>query len=141
MKRSASAVWQGSLKNGKGALTAPGGALKNTEYSFGSRFESGAGTNPEELVAAAHSGCFAMAFSASLGEAGFTPERVEVTAEVSFENVPATGWTVTASHLIMKAKVPGIDSGKFAEIADKAKTGCPISRLLNAKITLAATLG
>jgi osmotically inducible protein OsmC len=140
MKRSASAVWQGSLKTGKGSITAPGGALKNTEYSFGSRFESGAGTNPEELIAAAHSGCFAMAFSATLGEAGITPERVDVTAEVSLDNVPPAGWTVTASHLILKAKVPGIDAAKFEELANKAKAGCPISRLLNAKITLSATL-
>lgn len=140
MKRSASAVWQGSLKTGKGTISSPGGALKNTEYSFGSRFESGAGTNPEELIAAAHSGCFAMAFSATLGEAGFTPERVDVTAEVSLDNVPPAGWTVTASHLILKAKVPGIDAAKFEELAGKAKAGCPISRLLNAKITLAATL-
>ena len=140
MKRSASAVWQGSLKTGKGALTAPGGALKATEYSFGSRFESGAGTNPEELIAAAHSGCFAMALSAALGEAGFTPERIDVTAEVSLDNVPPAGWTVTASHLVLQAKVPGIDAAKFEEVAAKAKAGCPISRLLNAKITLAATL-
>jgi len=140
MKRSASAVWQGSLKTGKGALTAPGGALKNTEYSFSSRFESGAGTNPEELIAAAHSGCFAMALSATLGEAGFAPEQIDVTAEVSLDNLPPAGWTVTASHLVLKAKVPGIDAAKFEELAAKAKAGCPISRLLNAKITLAATL-
>ncbi len=140
MKRTASAVWQGSLKAGKGALTAPGGALNNTEYSFGSRFESGAGTNPEELIAAAHAGCFAMAFSAMLGEAGFTPERVDVTAEVSLDNVPPAGWTVTASNLVLRAKVPGLPPAKFDEIAAKAKAGCPISRLLNAKISLAATL-
>lgn len=140
MKRTASALWQGSLKTGKGSLTSPGGALKNTEYSFGSRFESGAGTNPEELIAAAHSGCFAMALSAALGEAGFTPERIEVTAEVSLDNVPPAGWTVTASHLVLQAKVPGIEAAKFSDIAAKAKAGCPISRLLNAKITLAATL-
>ena len=140
MKRSASAVWQGSLKTGKGSLTAPGGALKNTEYSFGSRFETGAGTNPEELIAAAHSGCFAMALSAMLGEAGFTAERIDVTAEVSLDQVPPAGWTVTASHLVLKAKIPGIDAGKFDEIAAKAKAGCPISRLLNAKVTLTATL-
>ena len=140
MKRTASAVWQGSLKTGKGALTAPGGALKNTEYSFGSRFESGAGTNPEELIAAAHAGCFAMALSAMLGEAGFTPERIDVTAEVSLDQVPPAGWTVTASHLVLQAKVPGISAAKFEEVAGKAKAGCPISRLLNAKITLAASL-
>lgn len=140
MKRSASAVWQGSLKAGKGSLTSPGGALSNTEYSFGSRFESGAGTNPEELIAAAHAGCFAMAFSAELGKAGFTPDRVEVTAEVSLDNVPPAGWTVTKSHLVMKARIPGIDQAKFAEIAAGAKAGCPISRLLKAEITLDATL-
>jgi osmotically inducible protein OsmC len=140
MKRTASAVWHGSLKTGKGALTVPGGALKNAEYSFGSRFESGAGTNPEELIAAAHSGCFAMALSAMLGEAGFTPERIDVTAEVSLDQVPPAGWTVTASHLVLQAKIPGIAAAKFAEIAAKAKAGCPISRLLNAKVTLAATL-
>jgi osmotically inducible protein OsmC len=140
MKRSATAVWQGSLKEGKGSLTTPGGALHDTQYSFGSRFASGAGTNPEELIAAAHSGCFAMAFSAALGEAGITPERVEVTAEVSLDNVPPKGWTVTTSHLIMTAKVPGIDAARFNEIAAAAKANCPISRLLNANITLSATL-
>jgi lipoyl-dependent peroxiredoxin len=141
MKRNATAVWTGSLKTGKGALTVPGGALKATEYSFGSRFESGAGTNPEELIAAAHSGCFAMALSATLGEAGFTPERIEVTAEVTLENVPPKGWSVTASHLVLVAKIPGIESGKFHELAEKAKVNCPISRLLNATITLSAKLG
>lgn len=140
MKRTASAVWQGSLKAGKGALTVPGGALQNTEYSFGSRFESGAGTNPEELIAAAHAGCFAMALSAELGKAGFTPDRLDVTAEVSLDNVPPAGWTVTASHLVLTAKIPGIEAAKFHEIAAGAKAGCPISRLLNAKVTLAATL-
>ena len=140
MKRTASAVWQGSLKTGKGLLTAPGGALKNTEYSFGSRFASGAGTNPEVLIAAAHAGCFAMALSAMLGEAGFTPERLDVTAEVSLDNVPPAGWTVTTSHLVLQAKIPGLDQGRFAEITAKAKAGCPISRLLNAKITLDAKL-
>ena len=140
MKRSASAIWQGSLKTGKGTLTAPGGALKNTEYSFASRFASGAGTNPEELVAAAHAGCFAMALSAALGEAGFTPERLESTAEVNFDNVPPKGWTITASHLVLNARIPGIDAGKFAEIAAKAKANCPISRVLNATITLDAKL-
>ena len=140
MKRTASAVWQGSLKAGKGSLTAPGGALNHTEYSFGSRFESGRGTNPEELIAAAHAGCFAMAFSAMLGEAGFTPERLDVTAEVSLDKVEPAGWTVTSSHLVMKAKIPGIEPTRFGEIAAKAKAGCPISRLLNARITLDAAL-
>ena len=140
MKRTATAVWHGSLKEGKGTLTAPGGALRNTEYSFGSRFASGAGTNPEELIAAAHAGCFAMALSAALGEAGFTPERLESTAELSFENVPPKGWTITASHLVLTAKVPGIDAAKFSEVAAKAKANCPVSRVLNANITLSATL-
>jgi len=141
MKRTATAVWQGSLKEGKGTLTAPGGALHDTPYSFGSRFASGAGTNPEELIAAAHSGCFAMALSAALGEAGFTPERLEVTAELSFDNVPPAGWTITASHLVLQAKVPGVTREKFDEIAAQAKANCPISRVLNAKISLAANLG
>lgn len=140
MKRSASAVWQGSLKEGKGTLTAPGGALKNTEYSFGSRFASGAGTNPEELIAAAHAGCFAMAFSMILGGAGFTPEQLDATAEVKFEEVAPAGWTITASHLTVKGKVPGIDAAQFAELAAKAKAGCPISRVLKAEITLDAQL-
>jgi osmotically inducible protein OsmC len=140
MKRTATAVWHGSLKEGKGQLTAPGGALHDTEYSFGSRFASGAGTNPEELVAAAHAGCFAMALSGALGEAGFTPERLEATAEVSFDNVPPKGWTITASHLVLNAKVPGIDAARFEEVAAKAKANCPISRVLNATITLSAQL-
>ena len=140
MKRNATAVWNGSLKEGKGTLTAPGGALKNTEYSFGSRFESGAGTNPEELIAAAHAGCFAMALSAMLGEAGFKPDRLEVSAEVSLDNVPPAGWTVTASRLKLTAKIPGIEQARFDEIAAKAKAGCPISRLLKADISLDAKL-
>jgi osmotically inducible protein OsmC len=140
MKRSATAVWNGSLKEGTGTLTAPGGALHATPYSFASRFASGAGTNPEELIAAAHAGCFAMALSAALGEAGFKPDRLEVTAEVSLDNVPPKGWTVTASHLALTAKIPGLDAAKFDEIAAKAKANCPISRLLNATITLAARL-
>jgi peroxiredoxin, OsmC subfamily len=140
MKRTATAVWNGSLKQGKGTLTAPGGALDNTPYSFGSRFENGAGTNPEELIAAAHAGCFAMAFSAMLGEAGFTPDRVEARADVTLEQVPPAGWTVTKSHLTLAAKIPNIDQAKFDEIAAKAKAGCPISRLLKADITLDAKL-
>ena len=140
MKRTATAIWKGSLKEGSGSLTAPGGALHDTQYSFGSRFASGAGTNPEELIAAAHAGCFAMALSAALGEAGFTPTSLKATAEVSLENMPPKGWTVTASHLVMDASIPGIDAAKFDEIAQKAKANCPISRLLNANITLAARL-
>ena len=140
MKRTATAVWNGTLKEGKGTLTAPGGAFKNTPYSFGSRFENGAGTNPEELIAAAHAGCFAMALSGELAGAGFKPEQLDAKSEVSLENVPGKGWNVTASHLILKGKVPGIDAAKFQELANKAKTNCPISKLLNATITLDAQL-
>ena len=140
MKRSASAVWNGTLKTGTGSLTAPGGAFKSTPYSFNARFADGPGTNPEELIAAAHAGCFAMALSGVLGEAGFTADRLDATAEVSLENVPPAGWTVTTSHLTLTAKIPGIDDAKFQELAAKAKAGCPISRLLNAKITLTAKL-
>lgn len=140
MKRIATAVWNGSLKEGSGTLTAPGGALKSTPYSFGSRFESGVGTNPEELIAAAHAGCFAMALSAELGKAGLRPERLEARAEVSLDNVPPNGWTVTASHLVLQAKVPGVEPQRFAEIAEQAKANCPISRLLTAKVTLDASL-
>lgn len=140
MKRTATAVWTGSLKEGKGMLTAPGGVLRDTPYSFNARFATGSGTNPEELIAAAHSGCFAMALSAALGEAGFTPERLEARAEVNLEQVPPRGWTITASHLELTARVPGIDPTRFQEIASQAKAGCPVSRLLNANITLSARL-
>ena len=140
MKRSASAVWNGSLKEGAGSLTAPSGVLKSTPYSFGRRFGEEPGTNPEELVAAAHAGCFAMALSAELGKAGFTPTQLDATAEVALENIQPGGWTVTTSRITLKAKIPGIDQAKFNEIASGAKAGCPISRLLNAKISLDATL-
>ena len=140
MKRSATAVWNGSLKEGNGTLSAAGGALRSTPYSFGSRFESGAGTNPEELIAAAHAGCFAMALSAALTEAGFKPDRLEATADVKLENVPGSGWSVTASDLNLTAKIPGIDQDKFNELAEKAKSTCPISRLLNTQISLNAKL-
>ena len=141
MKRTASAVWTGSLKEGKGTLTAPGGALKNTPYSFSMRFENAPGTNPEELIAAAHAGCYAMALSAELGKAGFTPDRLEASAEVTLENVEGKGWTITSSALKLNAKIPKIDQAKFNEIANGAKVGCPISKLLNANITLDAKLG
>jgi osmotically inducible protein OsmC len=140
MKRTATAVWTGPLKEGSGTLSAPGGALKSTPYSFASRFAAGNGTNPEELIAAAHAGCFAMALSATLGEAGVVPERLEATAEVSLDNVPPKGWTVTASHLVLNARIPGMDVRRFEELAAKAKANCPISRLLNANITLTAKL-
>lgn len=139
MKRHASAVWSGDLKQGKGSLTTPSGVLKDTAYSFHTRFEQGAGTNPEELIAAAHAGCFAMATSAFLGKAGFTPERLSSEASLTLEQVDGN-WTITAIHLTINAKVPGIEQEKFQQIAGEAKTNCPVSRLLNAKITLDAKL-
>jgi osmotically inducible protein OsmC len=139
MKRKASAVWHGDLKTGKGAISTDSGVLKETQYSFGTRFENGVGTNPEELIAAAHAGCFAMAFSAELGKAGFTPTAIHATATVTLDKTDA-GFTVTESHLDMTAKIPGIDQSKFTAIANGAKAGCPISRLLNAKVTLDAKL-
>ena len=137
MKRKASAVWKGNLKEGKGSLTTESGTLKDTQYSFSTRFESGVGTNPEELVAAAHSGCFAMAFSAELGKAGLTPESISATATVTLDKTDA-GFTVTESHLDVTVKVPGADKEKVLAIAAAAKAGCPISRLLKANVTLDA---
>lgn len=137
MKRKASAVWQGGLKDGKGAISTESGVLKETQYSFGTRFENGPGTNPEELIAAAHAGCFSMAFSAELGRAGITPESIATSATVTLEKNDA-GWTVTESHLDVTAKVPGGDREKILGIANVAKAGCPISRLLYAKISLDA---
>jgi osmotically inducible protein OsmC len=139
MDRSASAVWHGSLKEGKGTISTQSGTLKETQYSFAARFESGVGTNPEELIAAAHAGCFTMALSAELGKAAFTPESIETSAVVTLDLHDKP--TVTKIHLTTKAKVPGIDKAKFDEIAGGAKAGCPISRLLAAaEITLDATL-
>ena len=137
MKRSASAVWNGDLKSGKGTLSAPGGALNNTPYSFTSRFENGLGTNPEELIAAAHAGCFTMALSAFLGKAGFTPQELTTKATLTMDQV-AGNWTITAIHLELTGRVPGIDAAKFEEIARDAKANCPVSRVLKADITLAA---
>ncbi len=139
MKRTASAKWNGSLKDGKGSLSAPGGVLKSTPYSFAARFGDAPGTNPEELIAAAHAGCFSMAFSATLGKAGFTPTSIETTATLSLDQVGA-GFEITAIHLDMSAAVPGLDAAKFQTLADDAKTNCPVSKVLKAKITLAATL-
>lgn len=139
MKRTASAKWNGSLKDGKGSLSAPGGVLKGTPYSFAARFGDAPGTNPEELIAAAHAGCFSMAFSATLGKAGFTPTSIETTASLSLDQVGA-GFEITAIHLDMSAAVPGLDAAKFQTLADDAKTNCPVSKVLKAKITLAATL-
>ena len=137
MKRKASAVWSGDLKSGKGSISSDSGVLKDTQYSFGTRFENGTGTNPEELIAAAHAGCFAMAFSAELGKAGLTPDSISATATVTLDMLP-TGPTVTESHLDVTVKVPGTDAAKVLEVANTAKAGCPISRLLNAKVTMDA---
>ncbi len=140
MDRSASAVWQGGLKDGKGTISTQSGMLKETQYSFGSRFETGIGTNPEELIAAAHAGCFTMALSAQLTDAGMVPESLETAAVVTLEKTD-DGPTVTKIHLKTKAKVPGAEKEKFDELAKKAKEGCPISRLLKAaEITLDAQL-
>jgi lipoyl-dependent peroxiredoxin len=139
MKRTASAVWNGDLKGGKGTLSTQSGVLKETAYSFTARFENGTGTNPEELIAAAHAGCFAMALSAFLGKAGFTPERLATNATLTLEQVSGN-WTITAIHLDLKAKVPKIDQKEFDTIAADAKANCPVSRVLNANITLAAKL-
>jgi lipoyl-dependent peroxiredoxin len=139
IRRKASAEWRGGLKDGKGTLTSGSGVLDKTQYSFGTRFEEGKGTNPEELVAAAHAGCFAMALSAQLGEAGMTAESIRVEATVSLEKV-ADGFAVTASHLHLRARVPGADAGAFDKAAQAAKAGCPISKLLKAEITLDSAL-
>ena len=139
MDRSASAVWRGSLKEGKGTISTQSGTLKETQYSFAARFESGVGTNPEELIAAAHAGCFSMALGAELGKAGFTPDSIDTTAVVTLDLHDKP--TITKIRLTTKAKVPNIDKAKFDEIANGAKAGCPISRLLAAaEITLDATL-
>lgn len=140
MQRNASAHWSGGLKDGKGTLSSASGVLKNTPYSFSTRFESQPGTNPEELIAAAHAGCFTMALSAELGKAGMTAQSIDTTATVTLEKTDA-GFTVTASHLQVTARIPGADQGKFDQAAKNAEEGCPISRLLKAKITMEAKLG
>ena len=139
MKRTASAVWNGDLKAGKGTLSTQGGVLNQTPYSFAARFEHGAGTNPEELIAAAHAGCFAMQLSALLSGAGFPPAELSANAALTFEQVGGV-WTITTIHLELTGRVPGIDSAKFAEIAAEAKASCPVSRVLKAEITLHAQL-
>jgi len=139
MKRSASAVWKAGLKDGKGTVSTESGTLSSVPYSFRMRFENEKGTNPEELVAAAHASCFSMALSLFMGNEGLTPERIDTTCVVSFDNVNGA-WTVTASHLETRVKSPGADPAKFQKAAEGAKAGCPISRLLNTKITLDARL-
>jgi lipoyl-dependent peroxiredoxin len=139
MDRSASAVWQGSLKEGKGTISTQSGTLKDTQYSFATRFADGVGTNPEELIAAAHAGCFTMAFSGQLTQAGFTAEKIETTAKLTLDMHDKP--TITKIHLTMSAKIPNIDKAKFDELAKAAETGCPVSRVLKAaEITLDATL-
>ena len=135
MKRHATAVWNGSGKEGKGTLSSQSGVLNETQYSFNSRFADGIGTNPEELVAAAHAGCFSMKLSFVLGEAGFTPERLETTSNINFEN-----GVLTESHLTVKAKVPGISKEKFDACVKEAEENCPISKALNMKISSEANL-
>src|ERR1700746_2674210 len=132
------AKWQGGLKDGKGWISTKSGAMSEQPYGFASRCECKPGTNPEELIGAAHAGCFTMALSLILGEAKLTAERMDTTAEVTLEKV-ADGFAITAVHLTLKAKVPGADQAKLEELAGKAKAGCPVSKLLNARITLDAT--
>ena len=139
MKKKAWAVWQGGIKDGSGTISTETGVLREAPYGFKARFEDGPGTNPEELIGAAHAGCFAMALSLMLTEAGFKPARLEAHAEVTLDKI-GDGFAITASHLTLKAKVPGIDQGKFEELTTKAKAGCPVSKVLNAKISLDASL-
>jgi lipoyl-dependent peroxiredoxin len=139
MQRKASAHWSGGLKDGKGTISSQSGVLKETPYSFTTRFESQPGTNPEELIAAAHAGCFTMALSAQLGNAGLTAQSIDTTATVTLEKTDA-GFTITASHLQVTARIPGADKAKFDQAAKSAEAGCPVSRVLNAKITMDAKL-
>ena len=139
MQRKASAVWKGGLKDGKGTITAPSGVLKDTPYSFTNRFENAAGTNPEELIAAAHAGCFSMALSAQLGGANLTPESISTTVTLSLDKLDS-GWAITASHIDVVGKVPGADAATFQKYAEAAEKGCPVSKVLNAKITMSAKL-
>jgi osmotically inducible protein OsmC len=139
MKRNASAVWTGNLKEGRGLISSDSGVLKDTQYSFSTRFEDGNGTNPEELIAAAHAACFSMALSAQLGTEGKTPERIETQAAVTLLKTDE-GFTITAVHLKVRAKVPGATPPDFQAAAEKAKAGCPVSRVLKAEITMETKL-
>ena len=134
-KTTGSAVWSGGIKDGKGAISTKSGALKDYPYGFASRFEGKPGSNPEELIGAAHAACFTMALSLILGEAKLTAEKMETTAEVTLDKVEG-GFAITAVHLSLKGKVPGADQAKFEELANKAKAGCPVSKLFKADITL-----
>src|SRR5690349_7072269 len=139
MQRKASAVWQGDLKGGKGSISTSSGVLKETQYSFSTRFENGVGTNPEELLAAAHAGCFTMALSAQLGNAGMVATKLETTATVTLEKV-GEAFSITKSHLDLVAQVPGADRGKFDAAVKAAETGCPVSKLFKAEISVSARL-
>ncbi|MEE9911763.1 MAG: OsmC family protein [Deltaproteobacteria bacterium] len=139
MKRKAFAVWTGGIRDGRGVLTTDSGVLSDTQYSFATRFENGAGTNPEELIAAAHAGCFSMALSGILGAAGLTAETIKTTATVTIEK-KGEGFAITAVHLDLKAKVPGASAEAFQTAAKTAKEGCPVSKVLNAAITMDAVL-
>ena len=139
IKKTASAVWKGDLKTGKGEISTQSGALKSNPYGFNTRFEGQPGTNPEELIGAAHAGCFSMAFSMILGGENFTADEIKTAAEVTL-NKEGEGFAITAIKLTMSAKIPKIDQAKFEELANKAKEGCPVSKVLNADITLEATL-
>ncbi len=139
MNRKASAVWQGGLKDGKGALSTDSGVLKQTQYSFSTRFENGAGTNPEELLAAAHAGCFTMALSAQLGNAGMTATRLETTCTITLEKL-ADGFAITKSHLDLVAQIPNADRAKFDAAVSNAEKGCPVSKLFKAEISVTAKL-
>jgi osmotically inducible protein OsmC len=139
MIKKAWAVWRGGIKDGGGTMSTETGVLKDAPYGFKSRFESGPGTNPEELIGAAHAGCFSMALSLMLGEAGLKPEQIETHAAVTLDKV-GEGFEITSSHLTVVAKIPGADQAKFQEIANKAKAGCPVSKLMKANITMEARL-
>jgi lipoyl-dependent peroxiredoxin len=139
INRTASAQWSGGLKDGKGSISLESGAMKDYPYGFAARFEGQKGTNPEELLGAAHAGCFTMALSLILGEAGLKADRMDTSAKVTLEQVEG-GFAITAVHLTLKAKIPGTDQAKFTELANKAKAGCPVSKVLKAEITLDATL-
>ena len=138
MQRTASAHWSGGLKDGKGTISSQSGVLSNTQYSFSTRFNQ-VGTNPEELIAAAHAGCFTMALSAELGKAGMTAESLDTKATLTLEFIDGKP-TITASHLELTARIPGADQDKFNEAAHNAELGCPVSRVLNAKVSMTATL-
>jgi osmotically inducible protein OsmC len=139
MKRTGSAVWQGGIRDGKGAVSTESGVLDGAQYSFSTRFEDGKGTNPEELLAAAHAGCFSMALSKQLNDAGFTADSINTTAAVRLEKTDA-GFQITKVHLDVTARVPGADAAAFETAANNAKAGCPVSRLFNAEITMDAKL-